>query len=34
MQNAINVRSKLEQQWSADVFKQYASRPDIQVLNR
>jgi len=34
MQNGINVRSKLEQQWGADVFKQYSSRPDIQVLNR
>jgi ATP/maltotriose-dependent transcriptional regulator MalT len=29
--NALNVRSKLEQQWGAD-FKIYVSRPDIQVF--
>ncbi|HEY6659630.1 MAG TPA: tetratricopeptide repeat protein [Pyrinomonadaceae bacterium] len=34
MRNAQNVRSKLEQQWGADAFKQYASRPDIQVFYR
>ncbi len=28
---ARNVRSKLEQQWGADAFKGYTSRPDIQV---
>ncbi len=26
--------SKLEQQWGADAFKQYAARPDIQVYYR
>jgi len=31
MRNAQNARSKLEQQWGANAFKQYASRPDIQV---
>lgn len=31
LRNAQNVRSKLEQQWGADAFKQYSSRPDIQV---
>jgi tetratricopeptide (TPR) repeat protein len=29
--NALNVRSKLEQQWGA-VFKQYDSRPDIKAF--
>ena len=30
-QNALNLRSKLEEQWGVD-FKQYILRPDIQVL--
>lgn len=30
--NAMNVRSKLEQQWGAEAFKQYSSRPDIQAF--
>jgi tetratricopeptide (TPR) repeat protein len=30
--NAMNVRSKLEQQWGADLFKQYNARPDIEVF--
>jgi serine/threonine protein kinase/lipoprotein NlpI len=34
MRNAQNARSKLEQQWGADAFKQYTSRPDIQVNYR
>jgi serine/threonine protein kinase/Tfp pilus assembly protein PilF len=29
--NAASVRSKLEQLWSPDTFKQYTARPDIQV---
>ena len=31
MRNAENTRSKLEQQWGSEAFKQYATRPDIQV---
>jgi serine/threonine protein kinase/Tfp pilus assembly protein PilF len=31
MKNAESTRSRLEQQWGSDVFKQYAARPDIQV---
>lgn len=30
--NAMNVRARLEQQWGADAFKQYSSRPDIQAF--
>lgn len=30
MRNAEATRSKLEQQWGADVFRKYAARPDIQ----
>jgi tetratricopeptide (TPR) repeat protein len=30
--NAMNVRSKLEQRWGAEAFKQYNSRPDIAGL--
>lgn len=30
--NAMNVRAKLEQQWGADAFRQYTSRPDIQAI--
>jgi tetratricopeptide (TPR) repeat protein len=30
--NAMNVRAKLEQQWGAEAFKQYSSRPDIQAF--
>jgi len=33
LRNAQSVRSKLEQQWGIDAFKQYSSRPDIQVYN-
>jgi serine/threonine protein kinase/Tfp pilus assembly protein PilF len=32
--NAVNVRSRLEQQWGSDAFKQYSARPDIQVYYR
>jgi serine/threonine protein kinase/Flp pilus assembly protein TadD len=32
--NAMNARSRLEQQWGADTFKRYAERPDIQVYYR
>jgi tetratricopeptide (TPR) repeat protein len=32
MRNAESTRSKLEQQWGSDTFKQYATRPDIQVF--
>ena len=31
MRNAVNARSRLEQRWGPDAFKQYALRPDIQV---
>jgi tetratricopeptide (TPR) repeat protein len=31
--NAENVRSRLEQVWGPDVFKQYAARRDIQVYH-
>ena len=34
LKNAQNTRYKLEQQWSPDLFKQYAARPDIQVYKR
>jgi serine/threonine protein kinase/Tfp pilus assembly protein PilF len=30
--NAMNIRAKLEQQWGAEAFKQYNSRPDIQAF--
>ena len=30
--SAMSVRAKLEQQWGADAFKQYSSRPDIQAI--
>ena len=32
--SAEAARSKLEQQWGIDAFKQYAARPDIQVYNQ
>jgi tetratricopeptide (TPR) repeat protein/predicted Ser/Thr protein kinase len=32
--NAVFVRSKLEQLWGPDTFKQYTTRPDIQVYIR
>jgi tetratricopeptide (TPR) repeat protein/predicted Ser/Thr protein kinase len=32
--NAATVRSKLEQSWGPDTFKQYTARPDIQVYIR
>ena len=34
LRNAQNTRSKLEQQWSPDVFRQYAAKPDIQAYYR
>jgi tetratricopeptide (TPR) repeat protein len=34
MRSAETTRSRLEQQWGADVFKYYAARPDIQVYYR
>lgn len=34
MRKAEAARSRLEQLWGADVFKQYAARPDIQVYFR
>ena len=34
LRNAQSVRSKLEEQWGADAFKQYSSRPDIQVYSQ
>lgn len=34
LKSALNTRYKLEQQWSPDVFKQYAARPDIQAYYR
>ena len=34
MRNALDARAKLEQQWSPDVFKVYATRPDIQAYYR
>jgi tetratricopeptide (TPR) repeat protein/predicted Ser/Thr protein kinase len=30
--NAMNVRSRLEQQWGAEAFQQYRQRPDIQAF--
>jgi tetratricopeptide (TPR) repeat protein/predicted Ser/Thr protein kinase len=30
--NAMNVRSKLEQQWGPEMFRQYTLRPDIQAF--
>jgi tetratricopeptide (TPR) repeat protein len=34
LNNALSTRSKLEQQWGPETFKQYTSRPDIQVYFR
>jgi hypothetical protein len=34
LKTAQNTRYKLEQQWSPDVFRQYAARPDIQAYYR
>ena len=34
LRNAQSVRSKLEQQWGADEYKKYSSRPDIQVFSQ
>jgi len=31
---ARNARSRLEQQWGAETFKSYISRPDIQAYNK
>ena len=33
LKNAELVRSKLEQEWGPNVYKQYAARPDIQVYS-
>ena len=30
--NAMNVRSRLEQRWGAEPFKQYNLRPDIEAF--
>jgi len=30
--NALNARAKLEQEWGAEAFKQYKSRPDIRAF--
>jgi hypothetical protein len=34
LKNAVNTRSRLEQKWGPEVFKQYAAKPDIQVYYR
>ena len=34
LRNGVTARSKLEQLWGPDTFKQYAARPDIQVYIR
>ena len=34
LKNAELVRSKLEQDWGPNVFKQYAARPDIEAYYR
>jgi serine/threonine protein kinase len=34
LKSAQNTRYKLEQQWSPDIFRQYAARPDIQAYYR
>ena len=34
LKSAQNTRYKLEQQWSPDIFRLYAARPDIQAYNR
>jgi tetratricopeptide (TPR) repeat protein len=34
LNNALSTRSRLEQQWGPETFKQYTSRPDIQVYFR
>ena len=31
LRNAVNTRSKLQQQWGAEAFKQYTQRPDVQA---
>src|SRR6185503_16546474 len=30
--NAMNIRAKLEQQWGAEAFQQYKTRPDIRAF--
>jgi len=32
LNNAMNARAKLEQEWGAEAFKQYKSRPDIRAF--
>jgi tetratricopeptide (TPR) repeat protein len=34
LRNGVTARSRLEQAWGSDTFKQYAARPDIQVYIR
>ena len=34
LRNAQNARSKLEQHWGVEAFKQYSLRPDIQVYSQ
>jgi serine/threonine protein kinase/tetratricopeptide (TPR) repeat protein len=34
LRNGVTARSKLEQLWGPDTFKQYTARPDIQVYFR
>ncbi|HEX5885145.1 MAG TPA: tetratricopeptide repeat protein [Pyrinomonadaceae bacterium] len=34
LRNSQNTRSKLEQQWGSDAFRQYTLRPDIQVYTQ
>jgi len=33
LKNAELIRSRLEQEWGSNVYKQYAARPDIQVYS-
>jgi hypothetical protein len=32
LSNAMSARAKLEQEWGAEAFKQYKSRPDIRAF--
>jgi tetratricopeptide (TPR) repeat protein/predicted Ser/Thr protein kinase len=34
LSNAMSARAKLEQEWGAEAFKQYKSRPDIRAVNK
>jgi hypothetical protein len=33
LKNADSARSRLQQEWGSSVFKQYVTRPDIQVYS-